>query len=356
MKEKRCFWFSIAGMLGVFITISAINIVIDPFFHYHAPLKCLQYPINDEIYMNNGILRHFEYDSVITGTSMAQNFKTSTFNSLFSANAVKTTLSGENYRRIGMNLQNAFSTNRSPKYVLWVLDWSRLRENQDRHDSYPEYLYDSSLLNDWKYVLNKDISRESLNVVLYTIKGNKTTSFDVYSNWNSSYQFGKEAILSIYSRQKKQSNKGQLTSEEISVIKDNLDQNVINIIEKSPETVFFIIFPPYSIYYWDDINQTGLMDSELEAQKTAIEQLLPFNNVKLFSFNNNFKLICNENNYKDFTHYGEEVNDQILHWIRNGEYQITQENAEAYIETTETFYRNYPYDSLFDETPANLLQ
>lgn len=64
------------------------------------------------------------------------------------------------------------------------------------------------------------------------------------------------------------------------------------------------------------------MDSELEAQKIAIEQLILYDNVKLFSFKNNFELICNLENYKDYAHYSEDINDNMLHWIKEGKFQL----------------------------------
>lgn len=58
-------------------------------FHYHAPLKFLSYPLVNERYQNNGIVRHFDYDSVITGTSMTENFKTSEAQKLFGSDFIK---------------------------------------------------------------------------------------------------------------------------------------------------------------------------------------------------------------------------------------------------------------------------
>ena len=44
-----------------------------------VPLSCsaevLSYPLVNERYQNNGIARHFDYDSVITGTSMTGEFQ-----------------------------------------------------------------------------------------------------------------------------------------------------------------------------------------------------------------------------------------------------------------------------------------
>lgn len=53
-----------AAAAAVLIFILSI-FAIDPMFHYHAPLKFLSYPLVNERYQNNGIARHFDYDSVI---------------------------------------------------------------------------------------------------------------------------------------------------------------------------------------------------------------------------------------------------------------------------------------------------
>ena len=61
----------------ILFIIGAGTYMIDPLFHYHEPVEGLKYPINDERYQNDGIIKHFEYNAIITGSSMTENFKTS---------------------------------------------------------------------------------------------------------------------------------------------------------------------------------------------------------------------------------------------------------------------------------------
>lgn len=75
--------------------------------------------------------------------------------------------------------------------------------------------------------------------------------------------------------------------------------------------------------------------------------MLEYDNVKLYSFFNNYDLICNLNNYKDTAHYSEKINSQILQWIKNDEYLITKDNVDEYLEQEREFYLNYDYDSIF---------
>ena len=75
--------------------------------------------------------------------------------------------------------------------------------------------------------------------------------------------------------------------------------------------------------------------------------LLDYSNVKIYSFFNNFDLICNLDNYKDYTHFDGKINSQILNWIKNDEYLLTKENKDEYLKAERDFYLNYDYDSIF---------
>ena len=70
-------------LIIVLAMLGSVTIIIDPYFHYHKPLATLEYPIYNERYQNNGIAKNFEYNAIITGTSMTENFKTSEFDYLF---------------------------------------------------------------------------------------------------------------------------------------------------------------------------------------------------------------------------------------------------------------------------------
>ena len=83
MNYKKWFKIFIIEIGFVFVIIAACNIIIDPFFHYHKPLSGLFYVLDNQRYQNNGIVRHFDYNAIITGSSMTENFKTSEFNNIF---------------------------------------------------------------------------------------------------------------------------------------------------------------------------------------------------------------------------------------------------------------------------------
>ena len=355
LESQRCKYRRwIAGTLTLsiiaFVLFASITIYIDPLFHFHAPLDKYAYLLNIERYQNDGILRNFEYDSVIIGTSMTENFMTSEADRLFQASFIKVPFSGAPYKEIDQGLRRAYEAGKDIRYVIRCLDYSLLVYDKDywRDDVIcPFYLYNDNLFDDVNYVLNKDILfHQTCGVIEYTKGGYSTTSFDEYANWNDSATFGAEAVLSTYALGESAAFPQVLSEEEGTMVIENVRQNVLELALKHPETEFFLFFPPYSICYWDTLKANGQVDWRIDAEKMAIEELLKASNIKLYSFCDNFELVCNLNNYKDQAHFGEWVNSWILEWIKNDEGRLTKDNYQEYLSEIRYFYNNYDYCSL----------
>ena len=151
----------LVGTGTLLILAGGMTAVIDPFFHYHKPLKQLEYPLErgKERYLNNGIIQNFDYDAAITGTSMMQNFKTSQFDDLFGTHSVKVTLTGDTYWAIDEEIRTIFDNKSDIKYIFRCLDYNKIFDDKSdyNYDNVPTYLYDNNIWNDVQYLFNKDI-------------------------------------------------------------------------------------------------------------------------------------------------------------------------------------------------------
>lgn len=349
MQDKKFFKMLLFGIIFVLFFISGVMIIVDPYFHYHKPLKFLRYRLGNERYINDGIIRHFDYDSIITGTSMTENFKTSQFDKLFDKNSIKIPFAGASFKEIGDTLERALKYNPNTKIILRGLDYGAILDSSEemRYESYPEYLYDNNLFNDYKYLLNKDVIIKGMGaVVYYTLTKKETTSFDEYANWDRG--FGREKVLSQYERKLKIDKKFLLTEENKKIIDENLEKNVLDLPKKYPDKKFIYFITPYSIVYWDKLSQQGELEKQIMAEKYVIEKILEVPNIELYSFFNNYNFICNLDNYKDPNHYIGKVNEKILEWIFKKEYLLTKDNYEEYINKNLEFYKNYDYDKIYE--------
>lgn len=356
MQAKKYFKMIILFTVSFLILIVGSVLIIDPYFHYHKPLKSLSYRLGDQRYINDGIGRYFEYDSIITGTSMTENFKSSLFDKLFNSNSIKIPFEGGSYKEINDNLERTLKRKKDIRYILRGLDYNQIIQDSEymKYDNLPTYLYDDNILNDYKYLFNKVVIIKGLGgVITYTLLGKNTTTFDEYSNWNNIVKNGKKNVLRNYKRNKKENIhrrkiKEKLKKKDIEIINENIEKNVISLVKKYPKTKFIYFITPYSIVYWDQLKQEGKIEKQIMAEKYMIEKILEYPNVELYSFFNNYEMVCNLDNYRDPGHYMGKINDQILYWISKKEYQLTKENYKEYIRKNLEFYKNYNYDSIFE--------
>ncbi|MBQ8622395.1 MAG: hypothetical protein IJ422_08800 [Oscillospiraceae bacterium] len=339
----------VALALVLLITLGSATAVIDPFFHYHAPLDSLQYPINNQRYQNDGIVRHFEYDALITGTSMTENFKTSEFDALFGVDSVKVSYSGGTYAEMFSNLQRAMESNPNIKTVIFCIDEWFLFSGRDMilaDGEYPTYLYDDNPFNDVEYVLNKEIlCSNTLEVLDYTRQGNTTTSFDDYGSWV--YPYDAEVVLSNYQRPDQEDTLVAFTEENAANLTENLRTTALALAQEYPQTEFIYYFPPYSILNWDSHARQGSVQRYVEAFSLASSLLLEAENIRLFSFYTDYETITDLNNYRDTVHHSDAVNSLLLQRFAAGEYELTKENYEAHWQEVLEFYSTYDYDGLW---------
>lgn len=358
MKSKLWIIGYLVLVVGALTIAGAWVVKVDPFFHYHKPLtEVYYYSLNNERSQNDGISRNFDYDALITGTSMIQNFKTSELNAIFGTDSIKVPYSGASYREINDNLINALANNTNLKIIVRGLDMNKFLKDKDamRLDlgKYPTYLYDKNIFNDVKYVFNRDVL---FNRVYQMVLENDTegfepgiTSFDVYSNWMAGYTFGVNTVLSNGVAVQDAGTPVHLTDVEREVVLENIHQNVTSIAEQYPEVTFYYFFTPYSAVWWQGLENDGTIYQQIEAEKLVIEEILKYNNIKLYSFNNLTDITTDLNNYKDATHYGSWINSLILQYMYDGKCLLTYENYEEYLKEELSFYTSFDYGQLNDQ-------
>ena len=187
------------------------------------------------------------------------------------------------------------------------------------------------------------------NVLGFNRGGKIELSFDNYANWNDYYSYGYDAVMANYKRDTlTKTEMVPITEEDYATIEGNIRQNVIALAEENPQIDFYIYISPYSVYCMDYWYLTGELERRLLAERHIIEMLLPYENIHVYSFNTEYDVICDANNYRDVAHHSGAVNSQILQWLHEGKHKLTYDNYEAYCQEEWDFYMNYDYDKLFE--------
>lgn len=338
--------------LIMLLLTGAFMAIVDPYFHYHKPLSMFSYTLDNARYQNDGIVKHFDYDAIITGSSMTECFKTSELDALFGTHSVKVPYSGGSYKEVNDNLIIAAKSQPGLRMVVRGLDCNRFFNDKDDVDytDYPTYLYDDNLLNDVNYLFNINILLTALqNVIGLNSAGRIEMSFDDYCNWSNHFTFGKEVVDNYYKRDTIVPAEKMLpiTQEDYDRIDANIAQNITDLADQYPDIQFYLYFTPYSIYCMDYWKQLGELERQLLAERHIIELLLEHDNIHLFSFYTDHEIINNLDNYRDVAHHTGEVNSQILVWMKEGHGLLTKENYQEYCDYVYDYYMNFDYDALF---------
>lgn len=354
-KAKKWFKNCMVMLAALLAFILAVAVFVDPYFHYHKPLPFLSYRLSEERYINDGIFRHFAYDAIITGTSMAQNFKPSEMDAVFGTQSVKAPFSGAGYQELSESLDRALQRNDQLKTVLWAVDYNGLLREYDwrKYDDYPDYLYDNNPFNDTAYVFNKSIFYHGvLSTAAMSLLGEPSTTMDEYSSWCN--ETGLAHIMLSYDRANVRPAEDQdFGEEELRIVTETVRKNIVDLANRYPETEFLLFYTPYSICYWDALNLLGTMFRQTEAERIATEMLLACPNVKLYNFFDQYDVICDTDYYNDDGHYSSEVNSRILGWIREDTGRVTKENYLQRLEEERDFYSHYDYESIYRELEVN---
>ena len=310
MKARKWAISLLAVLLVLLVGFAGVMYYLDPLLQYgkeSAPLTFYEY---SEMYSNPGIAQQYEYDTVLVGTSMIENTDVDEFDTLIGCNAVRLPYSGGTALNMKTILDVCFSSKNNIKSVYWELDEFQLFSNPDEtRYPLPEYLYREDTKKDIRYLLNLDIFYHyALKDIIGTLRGQVQPAERRGETFTGEYS--KEAVIKSYTRPK-QNDLLQDNTAYLEKVKTNLRQNIEPLIEANPDTEFVFYFAPFSVLYWDREIREGRIEVTLSCLEYAIEELLTYDNVRVFFYHNEKDIITNLDNYKDYSHYGNWINSYI---------------------------------------------
>lgn len=338
------FFISAAGLLAL---AAGLVLLFDPFFHYHKPLPFLKEVLTKKEYQSIGTIRNFSYDSVIVGSSTAENFNNRWFDGAFDTVSVKAIKSSGITAQLDYYLEEAFRERRL-SYVFYSLDLFALSGDPQTvfpDETMPGYLYDRNPFTDVNYLLNKDVIFEDIPYML------AETFLDDYDegasyNWAQYKVFSREEALSHYDRPEQVEE--PVEAEEYMPFIDGNVRLLEEMVSAHPETEFYFFYPPYSILWWDNMVRSGQLEQSMYAAKASMERLLPYENVRMYYFQNEEKIILDLDLYMDPVHFSEEINHRMVEEMKADRYRLTLGNYEEELEKMRrTVEKTEDMDSVF---------
>ena len=335
MKSVYVKFLNIFALTALLLLLAGavLVLVFDPFYHYHGPVLGLKSVVTKSEYQCIGTIRHFDYDSVMAGSSTAENYNNHWFDQAFGCTTVKAIKSSGTTADLKYYLDEAFATHQI-KNVFYSLDPFSLDGDPDNNfvnENMPLYLFDTNLLNDVKYLLNKDVLFEDIPYLLavnFLEDHDEGTSY----NWAQSKTFSKEGTLSHYYR----------TEEILEMIpaeeyQQRVDDNIALLEEQlqaHPETTWYFFIPPYSMLWWDNAYRTGEMEKYRYLLETSMEVLAAYDNARVYNFMHEEEIVLDLDKYMDLIHFSQQINYYLVEQAAadNSLYRVTADNYRVHLE------------------------
>lgn len=321
------------GTMGIILlAIASVVAFVDPFFVYHKPVKGLKEIQTIHQYQVPGVLRNFDYEGVLLGSSVVMGMNTTQLAEKYDCNkVVKAVANSAPAVTLKYFLDLTFDS-QDVKYIFYGLDVFSFHYEEDTLAMPDEvkHLNNKNPIDDVKYLWNGDVLGSKIPEMVFKSR----TPYDPgmaysFNQWKPN---GAEYVLAQYNSEKAQSQEMKAADYQFDIAKKGID--LLNEkVKQNPETTFVFFTPCYSVVWWDRAYDTGMYESYLHTLDYALSVLLENENVEIYAVNfNNSEYITDLNKFTDVVHGSTEITNMMLEELGNEEQKITKGNYKEQLE------------------------
>lgn len=338
--------------LPVVVVLFGILWLYDPLQLFHKPIFRETTFFGDMRLAARGIIRYYDFNSVILGTSMLENTSAKEAGEKLGGKWVNLSLSGSAYNERAVILEYLFGY-KKPQKIIYSLESFTIDTIKD--SSRFDYLYDGNPLDDFKIYLNDKfmscalewkksancIGRRDLEELLkWSNHEDLKILFGGFEKW---LKYGKKETIAMLKN---------IKDTPFVVKKDNFDLEkqrsyiqtyVLDFVAENPQTQFYFIVPTYSRLSYrigsDNFDNKAFYNRALNL-KWFVQELEKYPNAKIYGFDT-LDYADDIANYIDFTHYNVDMNSLHLDSIKQGKHILDSNNIDSYLKAMEDKIKNY---------------
>ena len=150
-------------IISIPIIIGLMNFAVDPLQFYHQNTVFEPAFSEDMRYQAAGLIKNFDYDTIILGTTASSNFSLKELLDDYKISAIRLTLDNASVYEQKKLMEFAIKRG-SVRRVIWEMDYFAL-SLPSGYITLPNYLYDNNPFNDYNYLLNPMITLKSFGII-----------------------------------------------------------------------------------------------------------------------------------------------------------------------------------------------
>jgi hypothetical protein len=328
----RHFVFAVLGIaLALATAVVAFNAWVDPFQHYRKAERFAPRFYNAwQRYENPGIARHYDYDRIVTGSSLMENVLPRDVDRIMGGKTINLSVSAQTAFDAGQLLRTALATGKA-RQVIMNLDYNAFSGAPDRSgfsEPFPGYLYDDALWNDLPYVLGIGTLRKSVETAAGLRWSRFSSDPERMWDWMDGAHFSARKVvqgldpadLNAHFRQPARTLEGMQAS---------FEANLVPVIEASPRVRFSFLYAPYTILVWLDFEQRSQLEVTLAFREWLVERTARYPNVEIFDFHAEPAMVLDLGRFTDIYHHSPEMSREVIRAMHEGRNRLTRESVRA---------------------------
>lgn len=380
MKNYKNFAIFFVGIFGVAslatLALVALLWLYDPLQIYHKPYFREITFFQDSRIQIKGIIKNYDFDSFIWGTSMLENTLAKEAEQKLCGKFANISSGSFTLNERAVILKYMFK-HIQPKHFIFSLDITHLVISHTNDPKRFAFLYDNNELNDLKMYLNKKtiscalrlstsedcVGKKDLENLISWLWGQ-----DPSYKWKVRFGGIKQWLKYPYENKGvnfTDFNGGNLDIKDsvtmknyliynpkpfIDSIQSNqkyLEENLLIFVRQNPSVKFSIVIPTYSRLFY------RLNDKIQPKAKVILKWLVSQNlpNMQIYGFDD-LDYADDIANYKDLTHYNVDMNSMQLDAIANGTHILTPQNIDSYLATMESKIKSYDISPIIEQIKA----
>jgi len=336
-RYKRTLAVFLAGSLLLSTLLVLTAFVVDPLQVYRKIEWYKPVFSTEQRYQNPGLAKHYDYDTIIIGTSMTENFLPSVVDQAIGGKTMKLSIrgstAGEHYEIAKLALDTG-----KVKTVIWGLDYFSLKSGvPDDQGPFPFYLYDDNFWNDYKYWFNESTYEQLFKGLVKQWRSGKPQELETLYNWHAASAFSEFLVVKHFREARNEEAYFSLNEDPLEDIQASFDRYILSLVEAYPEVEFKFYYPPYSILrqvVWKETNPERY-ENQLTMKKWMFERFDRHANAQVYDFQSEAVWTFDLDLYKDMSHHSQDVNTWIAEAIgrQDPHYLVTEANVDAYADT-----------------------
>ena len=313
---------------------AAIVYVVDPCIRYRRPRFYKPFYVDSEIQLP-GMIRNYDYNSILIGSSMSQNFRSSDFKREMGLDLLKAACPGISSKDYSLLFDVIMEEgNHKPDVLFFNVDlFSYSYENRTVFPPDRRFFFNKPPNHEYKYFWNYTVWNK------YILRFLKQSLLRKYKNIDYDTMFSRRdryAGVDEVRRSLKRPKGVFHFNMKKDVLIANFKNDVLRHLKSMPDTKIEVFFPPYSVLFWGQVEKDDKIDDYLAIKNEMQRLLFQLPNVRMHDFQAAESVMLDFDNYKDTSHYRENINTWMVKKMASGEYVCTADN---YLEINDAIKR-----------------